>query len=429
MEGRRGRDVARAGKVAAAYFIFLGVLMYYLMSQIITIPYTLPARLLVMIAFVFSMLVAFLIRPNIAGAVVSIKGAMVLSAPLLVMLTVSLPVWFVERAEWVQIYRSLWHYLFYVNQLLAAMVAAAFLYLFGEKGIWYNLLSILIANLIMIGIIMLEEGAGVYLKELIQLILSFSRITEDVIQRAEIHELAFCLGAYLVYMFLFVKKGPVFLLYMALTMFCFLSAFKRIAIVALGISLAAGWGLKYLYRKGRERLVRWLMSAVLLLLCVVLVFYVGIVRLGGFHWMEQLGIDTMSRADMYDQIKELYTFSPFYIGHGMGYLSYQLTRTIHIWETAIHNDFLQFYVDLGFFGYIFWLLSLTLLRVWYFGGRKNIENGILTFSIICYMLILSATDNTLNYVMFYVTTGILIMGHGFEQREKAEEARLFESKS
>lgn len=428
MEGRHCKDAGRAGRAAEVYFIFLGVLMYYFMSQIITIPYTLPVRLLIMIVFVLSLLVVFLIRPNIAGAVASIKGAVVLSAPFFVMLTVSLPIWFAERAEWVQIYRSLWHHLFYVNQLLAALVAAAFLYLFGEKGIWYNLLSILVANLGMIGMIMLEKGVGVYLKELVQLILSFSEVTGDVIQRAEIHEIAFCLGAYLVYMLLFVQKKPLFLLYMGLTLFCFLSAFKRIAILALIVSLAAGWGLKYLNRKGKKKLVSWLMSFTLILICAILVLYVGFVRMGGFHWMEKIGINTMSRADMYDQIKELYTFSPFYMGHGMGYLSYQLTRMIHIWETAIHNDFLQFYVDLGFLGYIFWLLSLTLLRVWYFGGRRNIENGILTFSITCYILILSATDNTLNYAMFYVSTGLLIMGYGFEERERAEEARLFESK-
>lgn len=422
------RNAARAGRVAAVYFVFLGALMYYFMSQIIVIPYTIPVRFLIMIAFILSVLIVFLIRPDFAGAVVAVKGAMVLSVPFLVMVTVSLPIWFVERVEWVQIYRSLWHHLLYVNQPLAALVASAFLYLFGEKGIWYNLLSILAANLAMIGTIIWEQGIGAYWSDLVQLIVSFAGVTGNVIQDAEFHELAFCLGAYLVYMFLFAQKKPVFLLYMGATVFCFLSAFKRIAIVAFLISLAAGWGLQYLNRKGLKRLVNLLMTGIMLFICVFLVFYVDFVRIGGFHWLEKLGINTMSRADMYDQIKNIYSFSPFYAGHGMGYLSYHLTRLIHIWETAIHNDFLQFYVDLGFFGYIFWILSFTLFRILYFGGEKNTENGILAFSIICYMLILSATDNSLNYVMFYVTTGLLIMGRGFEQREEEEEARLFANK-
>lgn len=147
-------------KITAVYFVSLGVLMYYLLTQVINIPYTIPVRQLVVLLILFSEFVYFIFRPNIARTYVSIKGALVLAAPLLVMVTVSLPVWFLEKTEWVEIYRALWNYFLYVNQLLAALVAAAFLYLFGEKGIWYNLIAILIANLMMIITIMLENGVG-----------------------------------------------------------------------------------------------------------------------------------------------------------------------------------------------------------------------------------------------------------------------------
>lgn len=412
-------------KITAVYFVSLGVLMYYLLTQVINIPYTIPVRQLVVLLILFSEFVYFIFRPNIARTYVSIKGALVLAAPLLVMVTVSLPVWFLEKTEWVEIYRALWNYFLYVNQLLAALVAAAFLYLFGEKGIWYNLIAILIANLMMIITIMLENGVGVYLEELTRLIVTFSGETGEVIQKAEIHELAFCLGAYLVYMLLFFSTTRKHLILLCLTAFCFLSAFKRIAMAAIAVAVSLGWLLRWLHKRGKDKMVRCIAIFMLLVACVVLVAYIAFVRYGGFHALERMGIDTMSRADIYDEVEDYYTFSPAYIGHGMGYLSYQLTRVRDLWETAIHNDFLQFYIDLGFWGYIFWLLSLTVLRVKYFGSRNKIEGEILAFSMTCYILILSTTDNTLNYQMVYTATGILMLGHGFDSNVQEADKRLF----
>lgn len=412
-------------KITAVYFVSLGVLMYYLLTQVINIPYTIPVRQLVVLLILFFEFVYFIFRPNIARTYVSIKGALVLAAPLLVMVTVSLPVWFLEKTEWVEIYRALWNYFLYVNQLLAALVAAAFLYLFGEKGIWYNLIAILIANLMMIITIMLENGVGVYLEELTRLIVTFSGETGEVIQKAEIHELAFCLGAYLVYMLLFFSTTRKHLILLCLTAFCFLSAFKRIAMAAIAVAVSLGWLLRWLHKRGKDKMVRRIAIFMLLVACVVLVAYIAFVRYGGFHALERMGIDTMSRADIYDEVEDYYTFSPAYIGHGMGYLSYQLTRVRDLWETAIHNDFLQFYIDLGFWGYIFWLLSLTVLRVKYFGSRNKIEGEILAFSMTCYILILSTTDNTLNYQMVYTATGILMLGHGFDSNVQEADKRLF----
>ena len=412
-------------KITAVYFVSLGVLMYYLLTQVINIPYTIPVRQLVVLLILFSEFVYFIFRPNIARTYVSIKGALVLAAPLLVMVTVSLPVWFLEKTEWVEIYRALWNYFLYVNQLLAALVAAAFLYLFGEKGIWYNLIAILIANLMMIITIMLENGVGVYLEELTRLIVTFSGETGEVIQKAEIHELASCLGAYLVYMLLFFSTTRKHLILLCLTAFCFLSAFKRIAMAAIAVAVSLGWLLRWLHKRGKDKMVRRIAILMLLVACAGLVAYIAFVRYGGFHALERMGIDTMSRADIYDEVEDYYTFSPAYIGHGMGYLSYQLTRIRDLWETAIHNDFLQFYIDLGFWGYIFWLLSLTVLRVKYFGSRNKIEGEILAFSMTCYILILSTTDNTLNYQMVYTATGILMLGHGFDSNVQEADKRLF----
>ena len=127
---------------------------------------------------------------------------MILSAQMLVMLTASLLIWCVERTETVLIFRGLSYYFFFINQISAAFAAMAMLYVFGERGLWYNLLAILTANVLMIATIMAQYGVGVYFRELWTLIRTFADETGAVIIHAEIHELAFCVGAYLVYLLL-----------------------------------------------------------------------------------------------------------------------------------------------------------------------------------------------------------------------------------
>lgn len=195
--------------------------------------------------------------------------------------------------------------------------------------------------------------------------------------------------------------------------------------VAILISVLLGKMMRFLHAKGRDKTAKSIMTVILLGAVAALVLYIAFVRSGGFHFLEEIGVDTMSRADMYDQVKDEYTFSPAYAGQGMGHLSYHLTREEELWENAIHNDFLQFYIDLGFWGYIVWLLSLTVFRFWYFGGAGKMESGILTFSMTCYILILSSTDNTLNYQLVYTATGILMLGHDFDQRVRETDERLF----
>lgn len=412
-------------KVAAVYFVALAAMMYYFMEQVITIPYTIPVRQIVVVLIIFSGFVCFLIRPNIARASVALKSALVFAFPMLVMVTVSLPIWFVERATTTELYREAWTYLIYMNQLFAALVAAVFLYMFGKKGIWYNLVGILIANVGWILSIMVRNGVGPYMRELFRLIVTFAGETGEIIGQAEVHELAFCLGIYLTYMLLFWRKDLLFNCLLALATFCFVSAFKRIAMVSIAAALVVGFFLKFLQRKGKDKAVRRWIRVIWILTLLCLVLYIGFVRFGGFHLLEDLGVDTMSRADIYDQISDYYEFSPTYMGRGMGWLSYYLTRVGDLWENAIHNDYLQFYVDLGFWGFILWIISLTFVRTWYFGRKGRTPDCINTFVIMAYLLLLSTTDNTMNYQMVYTVSAIIIMGHTFDEQVKETDEKLF----
>ena len=276
----------------------------------------------------------------------------------------------------------------------------------------------------MIVTIILQYGIGSYFSELFTLITTFAAQTGDIIVQAEIHELAFCLGAYLIYMFLKPKKNIVFLILLALNLFCFLSAFKRIGIIAIAIALFLGWGLTFIARFKRETAHR-LTIALAILLVIILIGYIAIIKLDAFVLLEEAGINTSGRVEIYDAVDKFYEFSPDFLGNGIGFLTYQLSTNMAVGVSSVHNDFLQYFIDLGFWGYILWLISMTVLRVWYFGRKGKTENAIISFALIVYLIIVSTTDNTMNYPLLTTVVAIIMIGHGFDGNVRQTEEKMF----
>ena len=140
--------------------------------------------------------------------------------------------------------------------------------------------------------------------------------------------------------------------------------------------------------------------------------------------IEEMGIDTSGRVIVYQAVDKFYEFSPEFLGNGIGFLTYQLTTYMDVGVNSVHNDFLQYFIDLGFFGYILWLISMTLLRVCYFGSKGKTENAIIAFALTVYLVIASSTDNTLNYPLLTTVVGVLMIGPGFDERVRSTEQKL-----
>ena len=406
------------------YFVAVAVLMYYFLTETINLGVFVSYRHAFALVLACSAVLLFLIRPNVARGVVAVKATLVCCTPLLVTVFVSLFIWFEGQADVEVIARGLSGAFIYSNMLSFTLAAAAFLYIFGEKGIWYNLIAILIANLLMILTIIAQNGLGTFLSEFVTLIVTFAAQTGDVIVQAEIHELAFCLGAYLIYMLLKPRRNIPFLLLLLLAGFCFLAAFKRIGIIAIVVVLGFGWFLQFVARYKRDtayRLTVFFTVAVV----VLLIGYIAIIKMNAFALLEELGIETSGRVEIYQAVDRFYEFSPDFLGNGIGFLTYQLSTNLSVGVFSVHNDFLQHFIDLGFWGYIFWLLSMTVVKVCYFGGKGKCDHGIVTFALSLYLVLVSSTDNTMNYPLLTTVLAILMIGHGFDQKVQTTEQRLF----
>lgn len=406
------------------YFVAVATLMYYFLSEVINLGIFVTFRHVFALVLFASAVLWFLCKPNIARGVAAIKSAFVYSAPLVVTLMVSLFIWFMRQVDMDVIFRGLSGLFFYNNMFSFTFAAVAFLYIFGEKGIWYNLIAILLSNMLQIGTIILQNGIGAFFSEFITLIITFAGVTGDVIVQAEIHELAFCLGAYLIYMALKPKKNAVFFILLGLTLFCFLAAFKRIGMIAIVVALAVGFLLKFvaLFQKRTARNIAVFISVCLVLL---LIGYVGIIKMGVFSLLEEAGIETSGRVVIYEAVDKFYNFSPDFLGNGIGFLSYQLSMNMKVGVTSVHNDFLQYFIDLGFWGYILWLISMTLVRVCYFGKKGKIDNAIITLALTIYLLIVSSTDNTVNYPLLTTVLAVIMIGHGFDENVREKEQKIF----
>ena len=415
------RFVQTAFKV---YFMAIAVLMYYFLTEVINLGLFITYRHAFALILFVSAFFAFLFKPNIARGTFSLKEAFVYSTPLLVTIIVSLFIWFIVRVDTAVISRGLSGAFVYNNMLSFTLAAAAFLYVFGEKGIWYNLIAILISNILMLLTIIAQNGIGSFFSEFITLVMTFAAETGDIIVQAEIHELAFCLGAYLIYMLLKPKKDIVFFILLGLTMFCFLTAFKRIGIIAIVIALAFGWLLKFIAKFKKDTAMR-LTVIFSVILVVLLIGYIAIIKLDVFTLLEKAGIDTSGRVTIYNAVDKFYEFSPEFLGNGIGFLTYQLSTNMNVGVSSVHNDFLQYFIDLGFWGYILWLVSMTLVRVCYFGKKGKVENGIIALALSIYLVIVSSTDNTMNYPLLTGVLAMLMMGGSYDENVRRIEYKMF----
>jgi len=411
-------------KAKVFYFMVVAVMMYYFLNEYIDVGLHVTYRHAFALVLFGSALILFLVKPDIPKGFTAFKDACIYSIPLLVTTVVSLFIWFMGTVDVGVISRGLSSSFIYANMLSFALGAGAFLYIFGNKGIWYNLIAILIANILMILTVIAQNGIGAFMSEFITLVTTFAGVTGDIIVQAEIHELAFCLGAYLIYMLYKPKKSIVYFILLFLTVFCFLAAFKRIAIIAIFLALVFGYLLKFIAHYN-QKTASGLVTFLTVVVIALLIGYIALIKMDAFELLEKAGINTSGRVEIYNAVDKFYEFNPGFLGNGIGFLTYQLNTFMKVGVASVHNDFLQHFIDLGFWGYIIWLLSMTLIRIWYFGRGGNTEDAIITFMLTLYLIVVSSTDNTMNYPLLTGVLAMLMMGNSFEENAARCENKIF----
>ncbi len=306
----------------------------------------------------------------------------------------SLIIWILGFTELSSITRGASKMLF---QLIAILVAVSGVYLFGKESIKLFLISFCICN----GIIMLIElprfGILASVSSLFHTIITFGD-AKGYARALEIHDLTFIMGQFIVYYLLFApkdnkaqQKERKYSIIAAV--FFFLVGMKRIAFLAVGISLVIG-----LVIKNRRSLKKIIIGSGFLMVIFFFLF-IYTVRTGHFMvLLDKMNIDTMGRSSAWAMAAKHYEFSPTFLGYGFesvdaivkGWVEQGLTNR----ALPLHNDYLKVFIELGFYGFTVWILAQYVIYPMLWCKFYDVNTACVYICILAYMSVTFMTDNT-----------------------------------
>ena len=365
------------------------------------------------IGILFLALLNFTVTVKLDRVMVLARHGATQMLPLVIPFLFSSVIWVAERADGITILNGVG---MIVPQLLSIFVAASTLYLFGEKGIWYCLGAMCLANFLRVLAVIAEGGAAAFFQEFVTLLTSFSAETGPLMAALEINDLTFAFGPFLIYLLLNRKGISRWLLWFLCSMVFFLIGLKRIAIPAVVLGVLAAWMVGRMPEKAAKQTALFL--GVGMIFCSFM-YIVGI-RMGLFQYLqERLGINAMGRVEMFANLEPYYDISITYMGRGTGFERFVDWASGVVYDTPrrtimqIHNDFLRMYLNIGFTGYLVWLWGYLMvrLRYWFWQGGK--DAGCLFLGICIYCFVLYATDNTIYYPYTMLACAIVPMSCHF----------------
>lgn len=348
------------------------------------------------LAILFLALLNFTVTVRLDRLLILSRHTAVQMLPCLVPLVFSSIVWVGTRAESIAVLNGV---SMVIPQLLAVLAAAATLYLFGGKGIWYCLGAMCMANLAGMLVVIYEGGLDAFLQEFSALVVTFSAETGPLMMQMETHDLTFAFGPFLIYLLLHWKTAPHPLLWLVLSSLFFLIGLKRIAFPAVALGVFVAFLLGLLPEKAARQTAICVAGAMM----VISFLYIAGIHDGLFEYLEQAGLDTKSRALLFGNVTPYYDVSFTYMGRGTGFERFVewftgVESSVPLrTQTQIHNDFLRMYLNIGFIGYWVWLWSWLMVRLRYWFRQGGKDAGCLFLGVYVYCFVLYATDNAIYY--------------------------------
>ena len=304
-------------------------------------------------------------------------------------------------------------------QLLNIAIVLSAVYMFEEKAATYTFFGIAGANLVIILIGAATTGIGSAINDMIRNITSFGAndviLNSRFIRAIEIHDITFVMGVYVIYFLFFCPQERLRYVYAGVALFLFFAGLKRIAFLSLLLGIAFAIICLLLGYKGKIRLL-YLTALFIVAFCY---FYIIIIQNGTFmKFCIEHEIELNGREKIYDFIANFYEVSPTYGGKGYEFCV-QLLKSMHgtkdqvVDITAVHNDILKMYVEVGFWGFFAWIMFYYVYQTHWYITRCGEMVAVCFMSINIYMLITYLTDNTMFYYWSSMVVRLLPMSYFF----------------
>lgn len=335
---------------------------------------------------------------------------------IIIMLLVSLIVYINDLSATSLIIRG-FEKIFY--QVLTILVALFAVYEFKDEAVDYTYKSFAIFNFLCMILALKDTGNMSQVVADIQYFLTSGGDAVGYMKMLELHEVTFCFGLFIIYYL--VESPKKNWKKIAISMFFFLVGMKRAGLLGLG-------GAMFYWLLVKNNKQKKTITSILMWGFVIFSFgYVMFVRSGAFvALMNELDIDLMGRQNLYQYIEDFYTVSPFFTGHGFESIKeilaaagdIKVNETLISKLTALHNDYLAMYIQMGFFGFFAWMwyrfVDITNF-CWKYGEKAFISCTMCSvYAGITYM-----TDNTAMY--FYMVMMGWMIPLAFAVVQKKEE--------
>lgn len=198
---------------------------------------------------------------------------------------------------------------------------------------------------------------------------------------------------------------------------------KRIALLGV-VAVVCIMGIVWLFQNNKKVVFGIWTVTIGLIYGYLFLIYSGILE--SVCW--GLNINTNGRVQMYTRMANQYDFLSGFLGNGIGIMENLLDHLQIDTYANLHNDLLKFYIELGFIGFLIYLISYYLifhLAEKYFGKKEMC----FLLGISIYSMLLFATDNVSIYLMYLIPFYSTIFAVLSSNRKNiVQRRRLFDDK-
>ena len=352
-------------------------------------------------------LIFFLKSGNFKNHRVFYRFGLLFSSIITVILICSVLIWILDLQSFDYILKGVSKISY---QFLNIVIVLCAVYMFEEKAATYTFFGISAANVMIILIGALKAGISTALSDMIANVTTFgaNEVVENstFIRAIEIHDITFVMGVFIIYFLFFCPHEKYRYLYAGIALFLFFAGLKRIAFLSLFCALAFALFCLLLGPKGKVRTL----IAVSLSIVAFCYFYIVVIQNGSFTaFCLEHGIELNGRDKIYEYLSDFFKVSPSYGGKGYEYCV-QLLRSMKGTKdqvlniTAVHNDILKMYIEMGFWGFLLWITGYYVFQTHWFISRCGEQVAVCFMTVNVYMLVTYLTDNT----MFYYWSSMVI---------------------
>lgn len=354
----------------------------------------------------------FLIRADLDNVKKTYRFALVNAIYLIFLLVISLIIWIANLENTIYIVQGSQRVMF---QLINLTVAFCAVYLLREKAIDCVFFGAVLKNIIKIGLALKSYGPSQSVSDFLFFIKS-GGTQIGFMSAIEIHDVTYIFGLLILY-YLFASHDSLKKrVWFSIVGFAFfLLGFKRIALFSILVAILVGCILKRIKKAPRQKKVIYTLSVVAALIFLA---YIPFIRYGAFDFVTSyFNIETNTRSSIYNFVANIYEFSPNYLGKGFDYIPRYLeyVKTLNLSFVGqslnyLHNDILVYYIELGFWGFLFYLYyNFIFLQKWWY-DHHNAGCAALFCILNLYSFLCFATGNTAHSYSFMLSLRIILFG-------------------